>query len=185
MKNLATLALLLMFSAASFAQSPIKKDASLDNTKSGTLTSSDLTSNMRPDKAAAFDFGKQIIKAYFDQDCNAITSTFDTSLISMESGQSVTINNQMIQGFCSESPLRQDMRLNYSMYEANYSPEIMNFKEYSNAYPTRASLYNMQQGDYFFNGINLNAGATELFRYSDMAAFIIRKTTTGYKIIAM
>jgi thioredoxin-related protein len=187
MKNLATLVLLLFVAASTFAQiRPVKKDLKLENVSTNTVTLDNSVAIVNsPEKQAALNFGKQMIQAYFDQNCSAISDQFAAQMIIMESGATVTVDAQLKQAFCNESPLRQDMQLNFSMYEANYTPEVLDFNEYSTKYPNHMSTYNLQAGDYFFNGVNLNNGGTSLFRYSDMATFILRKTATGFEIIAM
>lgn len=136
----------------------------------------------------ATDFGKSIIKAYFSNECSMVYDKLATEIMNMENGQKIQKSTFTMLQFCAESPLRTDIRVNYSMYLKYYSPEVLNHLEFAAKYPQFQEIYQLQSGDFYFNGANLNNGATELFKAADMATFILRKvpkTTHQFQIIGM
>lgn len=138
------------------------------------------------DKAAARDFGLSIVQSFFDQNCDFMFDHLDQTILSIEGGQKIDIKEEMRRLFCSESPLRSDITVNYQLYEDNYAPVVYNNTELMQKFPAWANLLNMQPTDYFFDGSNpIAAGNTRLFRAGEMARFVLRKVNTDWIIIAI
>ena len=88
--------------------------------------------------------------------------------------------------FCSESPLRADIELTYTMYEENYAPKIYDMNELAQKYPEWQAHLNLEKGDFFFDGAHpAAAGNIRLFTAGDMARFALRKINGDWKIIAI
>ena len=110
----------------------------------------------------------------------------DTTIISIEGGQSIEINPQMRKLFCSESPLRPDIEVTYEMYVQNYAPKVYDMNELGQKFPEWQNHLNLQAGDYLFDGSHpIAAGNTRLFKAGDMARFALRNINGDWKIIAI
>lgn len=136
----------------------------------------------------ALDFGKSMVKAFFDNNCTAVYNSLATSVMSMESGEQFIKSTFTEQQFCSENPARRDIATSYQIYLNNYMPVAMTHTEFAEAYPQLQEIYQLQAGDFYFNGANLKKGATELFRAADMVTFILRKSKKAgqaFEIIGM
>lgn len=138
------------------------------------------------DRAAAKDFGLNVIKSFFDQNCDFMFDHLDQRVMSFESGQWISITPEIRNLFCAESPLRPDMPVTFEMYEDNYTPVVYDKNELSQKYPEWAAHLNLQAGDFFFDGAHpLAAGHTRVFTAADMARFVLRKVNGDWKIIAI
>jgi hypothetical protein len=136
----------------------------------------------------ALDFGKSMAKAFFDNNCTAVYNSLATTVISMESGEQFLKSNFTEEQFCATNPVRKDMAASYAIYLKNYSPLVMTHVEFAEAYPQFQEIYQLQPGDFYFHGANLNKGATDLFKAADMLNFILRKTqktNQPFEIIGM
>lgn len=157
--------------------------ATAQNTKTpstGTASLVDAT------KSAVEQFGVGIINSYFTQDCNYLYSRLHTTIISMENGQVFQKNSTLQTQLCAESPLRTDMTVTMDMYNQNHKRSVMTAAEFRQVYGAIATQVQMQDGDYFFDGSQLQSKlSTSVFRASDMARFIVRKVNGEWKIIAM
>jgi len=144
------------------------------------------TSLSNTDAASAQAFGLQIIQSYFNNDCDFVFDNLHSSLTSFEGGHTVQITPNMRKEFCKESPVRDDIQVSYQTYQENYTPEILDIHALNNKYPEWANHLNMQKGDYFFNGsLPKAAGATRVFKASDMTRFLLRKINGNWTIVAM
>lgn len=138
------------------------------------------------DKAAAKDFGLRIIKSLFDKNCDFMFDHLDQTISSFEAGQKIIITEELRQVFCSENPLRTDIKVSYDLYKDNYAPIIYNKKELQQKFPEWANNLDMQANDYFFDGSNpIVAGNTRLFKTNSTARFVLRKKNKDWLIIAI
>lgn len=153
--------------------------------KASTINSSTISAPITKEKAKALAFGQDLIKAYFDGNCQIVANSLAAQVIAMESGQQFSISPQLRTDFCKENPIRNDIQVNYQMYLDSYKAEVMDKEEFASKYPQRQQMYNLQAGDIFFNGANLLPKKQELFSASDMAMFILRPTSNGFEIIAI
>jgi len=153
--------------------------------KAPTISSSTISTPITKQKAKALAFGQNLVKAYFNGNCQIIANSLATQVIAMESGQRFSITPQLKADFCNESPIRNDIQVNYQMYLDNYKPIVMDKEEFASKYPQRQQMYMLQADDIFFNGANLLPKKQELFSASDMAMFILRPTANGFEIIAI
>ena len=138
------------------------------------------------DKLGVQTFGLKIIKSYFDRNCDVLYDGLADQIRSKESGQVFTKDANLKTGLCAESPLRTDIPVSYELYLQNYNPTVYSAAEFSAQFPQLQTAYQLQPGDFFFNGSAPKAaGSTRVFRASDMASFIVRKVNGAWKIIAM
>lgn len=164
---------------------------SLSAQKTGSRTSNKATLTAKNGGNTAVhqevkSFGLKIVKSYFDRDCDFLYNSLADEIRSKEGGQIFVKSPELKAGLCAESPLRPDISVNYVMYTQNYQQQVYNSQEFTQAFPQLQSAYQLQEGDYFFNGsIPKAAGSTRVFRASDMASFILRKQGGAWKIIAM
>ncbi len=141
-----------------------------------------------PDRAKkdALAFGMSVIEAYFRRDCDYVWSKFGTTVMSFESGQIFNVTPDLKTEFCNENPLRTDIRVNLALYTENYNQTVMSSAEMLAQSPQAYQQLQMQTGDYFFDGSQRKSStSTSVFRASDAARFIIRKSGTSWVIIAI
>jgi len=153
--------------------------------KGSTISSSTIKAPISKEKAKALAFGQELIKAYFDGNCQLVANSLASEVIAMESGQHFSITPQLKSDFCDDNPIRSDIQVSYQMYLDSYKSEVMDKEEFAAKYPQRQQMYNLQAGDIFFNGANLLPKKQALFSASDMAMFILRPTANGFEIIAI
>jgi|LakMenEpi03Aug12_release.lakeMendotaPanAssembly.Ray.scaffolds.fasta_scaffold643527_2 hypothetical protein len=172
MKTLKYLTLFLFLSVGLFAQ------------RNGSLSSSPTSSANQINQAK--NFGLDVVKSYIDFNCSFVferlASTykiFDTGVLTQKGSVAKDV-------FCGKNPLRGDMRVTYSMYLANYTPEVLDHIQFANRYPSDQRLLNLTAGDFYFNGANLNNGGLRLFNIPNVIRFVIRKNARGnFEIIAI
>jgi len=134
----------------------------------------------------AKNFGLSIVKAYFDFNCTFVYSKLANELTVFETGVRISKASVPQNTFCANSPLRTDMRVNYQQYLDNYTPEVLDYKQFATKYPSIQNLLKLQPGDFYFGGNVLKAGGLELFKAADAVRFVIRKGTSGaYQIIML
>lgn len=154
--------------------------------KTTTNTNTIAASATAREHAEIMAFGQSIIEAYCRRDCDFVWSRLGSSLRSIESGQEFTKTPDLKNEFCSENPLRTDIAVSYQMYQQNYAPRVMTQAEFAQKYPQVQELLKLQPTDFLFDGAQpKQAGATSIFRASDMARFIVRKQNGAWTIIAM
>jgi hypothetical protein len=158
-----------------------------NGSKSAPSTGATLqATSQSPEKEDVKRFGLSIIKSYFDRDCNVLFNSLADQVRSKESGQVFQKTPELRTALCAESPLRTDISVNYMMYTANYNQKIYNYNEFVSQFPQLQTVYKLEQGDYFFLGSEpKSAGATRVFRASDMASFVVRKQNGRWVILAM
>jgi len=145
-----------------------------------TATTSDRT------KKEVIAFGLGVVEAYFRRDCDYVWSRFASTIMSFESGQTFSLSPELKTEFCNDNPLRTDIRVNFQMYKDNYNQTAISSAEMLAQYPQIYQKLQMQEGDYFFDGSQRKtATSTSVFRASDSARFIIRKSGTSWVIIAI
>lgn len=150
------------------------------------LVSAQKASSTSQEAIAVKEFGMSIVKSYFKHDCNFAFDRLHTSITSFEGGQTIKITPEMRQLFCQDDPLRTDIKVSYDMYQDNYTPEILNINQMDQKYPEWVAHVKMEKGDYFFFGGKVKAaGATRLFKASDVARFLVRKINGSWKIVAI
>lgn len=131
-------------------------------------------------------FGTKIVKSYFDNNCNYIFDQLDRTITSIEGGQQIAITPEIKGLFCEDSPLRDDIKVSYELYQQFYTPKVLSAKEVAAQYPAWEKHLGLQSGDYLFIGGRLNeAGGTRLFKSSDMARFLLRQIDGKWKIVAI
>lgn len=172
MKILNTLTLFLFFSIGLFAQ------------RNSGLSSSPTSNQIQIEQAK--NFGLEIVKSYIDFNCSSVFEKlsetyriFDTGVLTQRSLTAKDV-------FCGKNPLRGDMRVTYSMYLSNYTPEVLDHTQFANRYPQQQRLLNLVAGDFYFNGGNLNNGGTRLFNLPNAVRFVIKRNARGnFQIIAI
>lgn len=167
------IALFLFLSVAAFAQ----RNTGLNSTSASTAMSQ---------ATEAKNFGLSIVKAYVDFNCPFVYSKLANELTVFETGVKIAKASVPQNTFCANSPLRTDMRVNYQQYLDNYNPEVLDYRQFANKYPSIQNLLKLQAGDYYFGGNVLKAGGMELFKAADAVRFVIRKDASGaYQIIML
>lgn len=142
--------------------------------------------NAQSSAADAKAFGTKIVKSYFDNNCNYIFDQLDGTITSIEGGQQITITPEVKGLFCADSPLRDDIKVTYALYQQYYTPKVLSAKEVAAQYPAWDKHLGLKSGDYLFIGGRLNeAGGTRLFKSSDMARFLLRQIDGKWKIVAI
>jgi len=171
--KLFNIALFLFLSVAAFAQ----RNTGLSSSPSSTAMSQ---------ATDAKNFGLSIVKAYIDFNCTFVYSKLANELTVFESGVKITKASVPQNSFCAKSPLRTDMRVNYQQYLDNYTPEVLDYRQFANKYPSIQNLLKLQPGDFYFGGNVLKSGGLELFKAADAVRFVIRKDASGaYQIIML
>ena len=166
------IALFLFLSVAAFAQ----RSTGLNATSSSSINQ----------VAEAKTFGLSIVKAYIDFNCAFVYSKLANELVSYETGVKTSKSSVPQSTFCATSPLRTDMRVTYQQYLDNYTPEVLDYKQFATKYPSIQNLLKLQPGDFYFGGNVLNSGGIELFKAADAVRFVIRKDSTGaFKIVML
>jgi hypothetical protein len=156
------------------------------NTTTPTNTTTTQNATQSPLKTEVTAFGQSVIEAYFRRDCDFVWNKMDNTIKSIESGQSFTKSAAMKTEFCAENPLRTDISVSYKQYQNNYAPYVLTQAELAQKYPKIQESLQLQADDFFFDGSQLKqAGATSMFRASDMARFIVRKQAGNWVIIAI
>jgi len=175
-QNILNSFLLLFVSLGIFAQ----------KTPNSSLSTAAVANSTTLQVQEAKDFGLSVVKAYFDANCTYVYSKLNNEILSIESGQKFDKSTIVQQAFCADSPLRNDIRVSYAQYLQNYNPQVLNATAFSAAYPEMQQALQLKEGDFFFNGMNLNSNATELFRAADMTRFVLRRIGQNqFVIIAM
>jgi hypothetical protein len=170
--KLFNIALFLFLSVAAFAQ----RGTGLNSTSSSTANQA----------TEAKNFGLSIVKAYIDFNCTFVYSKLANELTVFETGVKMQKASVPQNTFCAKSPVRSDMRVNYQQYLDNYTPEVLDYKQFATKYPSIQNLLKLQAGDFYFGGNVLKAGGLELFKAADAVRFVIRKGTSGaYQIIML
>jgi len=154
-------------------------------TTTTTNNSNAIATNSR-EKTAVQTFGLSIIEAYFRRDCDFVWTRLADPMRSVESGQTFAKTPDLKTELCGENPLRTDISVSYQMYQQNYQPRVLTQAEFAQQYPQAQQSLQLQAGDYYFDGSQpKQAGATSVFRASDMARFVVRKNGNSWLIIAM
>lgn len=175
-KNIVNIFVMLFVSLSIFAQ----------KTPSSSLSTSTVASSATLQLQEAKDFGLSAVKAYFDANCAYVYSKLNNEITSIESGQKFDKSAISQQDFCTESPLRKDIRVSYAQYLQNYSPQVFDATTFAAQYPEMQQALQLKEGDFFFNGANLNSNATDLFRAADMTRFVLRRIGQNqFVILAM
>ncbi len=155
------------------------------NNTTSTPSRATVANNTR-EKAAVQTFGLSIIEAYFRRDCDFVWNRLADPIRSVESGQTFAKTPDVKTELCGENPLRTDIAVSYQMYQQNYQPRVLSQAEFAQQYPQIQQSLQLQVGDYYFDGSQpKQAGATSVFRASDMARFVVRKNGSSWLIIAM
>jgi len=137
-------------------------------------------------KKEAQSFGVSVIRSFFNNNCDFMFDHLDQTIVSFESGLSKSINAEDRRSFCDTKATRTDVDVSYELYKSNYNPTIYDANELSQKFPQWHNNLNMQPGDLFFDGANpIAAGHTRLFVAENMARFVLRKTNTGWLIVAI
>jgi hypothetical protein len=151
-----------------------------------TGLTSTTSSNLLNQSVEAKNFGLSIVKAYIEFNCTYPYSKLANELTVFETGIKITKASVTQNSFCANSPLRTDMRVTYQQYLDNYTPLVLDYKQFSMKYPTIQNLLKLQPGDFYFGGNILKPGGLELFKASDAVRFVIRKDASGsFQIIML
>ena len=137
-------------------------------------------------KKSAQRFGLSVIQSFFDHNCDYMFDHFDSSIKSIQGGQTVTITPDTRKKFCEQNPLRTGVPVSYTLYQENYAPKVYTPAELSQKFPEWQTNIQLQAGDYFFDGGHpVAAGNTRMFKTNSMARFAIRMVGGEWKIIAI
>ncbi len=106
--------------------------------------------------------------------------------MSFESGQKFQKSAELKKMYCDDNPLRTDIQVSYQLYLENYAQTVMTQPQLEAKYPGISAKLGIKANDYFFDGATpVAAGATRLFRASDVASFLVRKIDGQWKMVAL
>lgn len=168
------------------AQLTIAQTNTAKTAKTATLTPNAAVQTNNTASADVKNFGLQVIQGYFDQQCDQNYNLLHREIMSFESGQKFQKSEELKKMYCEDNPLRTDIEVSYQLYLKNYSQIVMTQAQLEAKYPGITASLALQEGDFFFNGATPKAaGATRVFRASDIARFVVRKIKGEWKIIAI
>lgn len=131
-------------------------------------------------------FGLSLIQAYYDNQCTYVFDHLDQTVISLQGGQSLPIQENMRNLFCEDMPVRKDIGNSYAQYQENYRPQVYDQKAFKKQFPAWAQHITLQAGDFFFDGGHPKAaGHTRLFTSENQVRFVLRYTAGDWVIIAI
>ncbi len=148
------------------------------------LTASGLQAQASAESAEAF--GRSLVQSLYDDQCSYVFDHLATTIVSLEGGQSLPIQDNMRGLFCEDSPIRTDIANSYTLYESNYRPKVYDHKAFKKQFPAWAKHLTLKSGDYFFDGAHPRAaGHTRLFTAEQQARFVLRYTNGDWVIIGL
>lgn len=163
--------------------------AQTNTARTATLTPTKITKANTLQTSSSADvkaFSLMVIQNYFDHKCEENYDLLHNEIMSFESGQKFEKSAELQKMYCEDDPLRTDIQVSYQMYLENYSQVVMSQAQLEEKYPGMTAKLGLQEGDFFFNGATPKAaGATRVFRASDVASFVVRKIRGAWKIIAL
>lgn len=160
----------LLLAFTSFAQ----KGTGLSATPAASLSTTE-----------AKNFGLTLFSAYFNNDCNYIYSKLSSEITVFDGGAKVNKSEFSAQDICNEMSIRTDITANYNTYLNNYEPEVLTAAEFGTKYPAYQTVLQLREGDFYFGGNKLKAGADELFLSHDHTRFILRRTgVNAFQVIS-
>jgi hypothetical protein len=125
--------------------------------------------------AEAKNFGLTLISAYFNRNCNYVYSKLSSEITVFDGGTKVNKSDFSAQDICNEISIRTDIVANYNTYLSNYEPEVLTATEFGAKYPAYQTVLQLREGDFYFGGNKLKAGAAELFLSHDHTRFVLRR----------
>ena len=129
------------------------------------------------------NFGLSVIQKYYDGKCAEVYDCLSDVIVAFEGGMQVKKIMFTNDDFCAAQIFNNSKNNNYSTYLSNYTPEVLDQKEFEIRY--KNFWMKLEPGDFYFDG-TVKTGKQELFTTGDLARFIIRKSTDGkYKIISI
>jgi hypothetical protein len=171
MKTITNLFILMFLSLSLFAQ----RNTGLNNTNASSANQA----------TAAKNFGITIVQSYFQSNCPSVYEKLSSQVTDVQPqflspSTFVVTNKDVIRktDFCAASPLK-DKTTPYTSYTANYQPTIMDHNQFRVNYPRQAMLFNLTNGDFFFDGSVLKAGGVSLFNNPSVLQFVVRKNSRG------
>lgn len=137
-------------------------------------------------KQAARTFGISVIQSFFDNNCDYMFDHLESSIKSIQGGQTINITADMRKQFCENNPLRRDIPVNYQMYAQNYAPTVYTAAELNQKFPEWQNNIQLNSGEFLFDGGHpIAAGNKRLFKSNGSARFALKMVSGEWKIIAL
>jgi hypothetical protein len=134
----------------------------------------------------AKDFGIGLIQSLYDNQCNYVFDHLAATVVSLEGGQILPIQEKLRPLFCQDNPIRQDISNGFTQYQNQYRPKVYDHKAFKKAFPVWANHLKLKAGDYFFDGANPRAaGHTRLFVAEQQVRFVLRYEAGDWIIIGI
>ena len=138
------------------------------------------------EKEQAKEFSLQIVKTYFDKDCNTFYSALSDTIYLLDDDGPFEKNSDIKEKLCES--ITQSVRGEYTFqdYLDSYNVRILKKIEYENEFPTINNLQKFKptSNDYLFVGSEVKANKDN-FMWDDLLVFMVRKTENGWRISAL
>ena len=138
------------------------------------------------EKEQAQEFSLQIVKTYFDKDCNTFYNILSDKVYLLDNDGPFEKNSDIKKGLCESIAKGVRGEHTFQDYLDSYDVRILEKIEYENEFPRIKNLQKFKptSKDYLFIGSKVKANKQN-FMWDDLLVFMIRKTENGWKISAL
>ena len=138
------------------------------------------------EKEQAKEFSLQIVKTYFDKNCDAFYDALSDTVYLLDDDGPFEKNSGIKKKLCES--IAKGVRGEYTFqdYLNSYDVRILEKTEYETEFKVGKDLQKFKPtlNDYLFVGYKVKANKTN-FMWDDLLVFMVRKTETGWKISAL
>lgn len=138
------------------------------------------------EKEQAKEFSLQIVKTYFDKDCNTFYNALSDTVYLLDDNGPFEKNSDVKEKLCES--IKKGVRGEYKFqdYLDSYDIKILEKMKYENEFPNIKNLQKFKptSNDYLFVGYRVKAHK-DTFLWGDLLVFMVRKTENGWRISAL
>ena len=138
-----------------------------------------------PLKEQAKNFGIDVVKTYFNKDCDTFFDALDNKIYTLEDDPPITKDENLKKQLCDSLKNAVKGDHTFEEYLDSYEVKVLDKTEYEKEFPVFSSLKNFKPAENDFLFVGATPKKPVNFMWDDLLIFMVRKEGKDFKIVVL